>query len=191
MCIFIVSVLTITVCYTMIAATLLARAKSARKRVSTFKSTDSPKPQPSHFQKGLPNITTEDPTCRHNPTMSTNADTLDTIRPFQRTEGLNAPGTSSVTTSASEVPTNTTTVTQTTAYKNVLLLFIITVVFMACWLPFWLYSMGVPIASKLRRVFVVNSVVNPFIYGVASAMFREDVRQFYRQTRVKLSTCYQ
>ena len=35
--------------------------------------------------------------------------------------------------------------------------------------------MGVGIAPKVRRVFVVNSVVNPFIYGVARAMFREDV----------------
>ena len=186
----IVSVLTITICYIMIAATLLARAKSARKRVSTFNPTASPKPQPSRLQKGLLNTTTEDTACRHNPTMSTNTDTLDTIRPFQRTECVNAPGTFTVTTSASVVPTNTPNATLTTACKNVLLLFIISVVFIACWLPYWLYGMGVPITSNLFRIFVVNSVVNPFIYGVASAMFREDVRQFYRQTRVKLSTCY-
>ena len=189
-CILIVSVLTIIICYIMIAATLLARAKSARKRVSTFNPTASPKPQPSHFQKGVLNIKTEDSTCRHNPTMSTNTDTLDTTRPFQRTECLNAPRTSTLMTSASVVSTNKPTATQTTAYKNVLLLFIITVVFIACWLPFWLYSMGVPITSKLKRLFVINSVINPFIYGVVSAMFREDVRQFYRQTRVKLSACY-
>ena len=71
------------------------------------------------------------------------------------------------------------------------ILFIITVVFIACWLPFWLHNMGVPIASKFRPLFVVNSVVNPFLYGMASAMFREDVKQFYRQTRVKLSACCQ
>ena len=189
-CVFIVCVLTITICYIMIAATLLARDKSARTRVSTFYPTASPKPQPSHFQKGIPNITTEDPACRHSQTVSTNTDTLDTVRPFQRTEYVNTPGTSTVTTSASVVPTNTLTAAQTTAYKNVLLLFIITVVFIACWLTYWLYAMSVPIASKLSRLFVVNSVVNPFIYSVASAMFREDVRQFYRQTRVKLSGCY-
>ena len=189
MFIFTVSVLAIIICYIMIAAMLLARDKSARTRVSTFNPTASPNPQTS--QNRILNIATEDPACRDNPNVSTNTDTVVTIRPFQRTECVNAPGTSNVTTSASVVPTNTPTVTQATAYKNVLLLFIITVVFMACWLPFWLHSMGVPIASKLSRLFVVNSVVNPFIYGVASAMFREDVRQFYRQTRVKLSTCYQ
>ena len=185
LCVFIVSFSTIVICYIMIAATLLARAKSARKRVSTFNPNASPKRQPSHFQKGQLNIETEDPACRHNPTVSTNTDTLDTIRPFQRIECVNAPGTP-----ASVVPTNKPTATQTTAYKNVLFLFIITVVFIACWLPYWLYGMGVPITRKVRRLFVVNSVVNPFIYGVASAMFREDVRQFYRQTRVKLSACY-
>ena len=65
-----------------------------------------------------------------------------------------------------------------------------TVVFIACWLPFLLHSMGVPIVLHLDRLFVVNSVINPFIYSVASAMFREDVRQFSRQTRDKLSACY-
>ena len=66
-----------------------------------------------------------------------------------------------------------------------------TVIFIVCWLPFWLYSMDVPFVHHLKNVYVVNSVINPFIYGVSSAMFREDVRQFYRQTRVKLLACYQ
>ena len=38
---------------------------------------------------------------------------------------------------------------------------------------------------------LTNSVANPFIYGVASSMFREDVRRFYRQTCAKLSAFYQ
>ena len=103
MFIFIVSVLAITICYITIAATLLTRAKSARKRISTFNPTASPKPRSSYFQKGLLNITTEEPACRHNPTVSTNTNTLATIRPFQRTECVNTPGNSTVTTSASVV----------------------------------------------------------------------------------------
>jgi len=39
----------------------------------------------------------------------------------------------------------------------------------------------------VRRSFIINSFVNPFIYGVASAMFREDVREFYRHSRDKVS----
>ncbi|KAK2163840.1 hypothetical protein NP493_1444g02019 [Ridgeia piscesae] len=74
--------------------------------------------------------------------------------------------------------------------KSMSLLFVITVVFVACWLPTWLSTMGVNVSKDVTRIYVVNSVVNPFIYGVASAMFREDVRQLYRQTRVKLSACY-
>ena len=72
-------------------------------------------------------------------------------------------------------------------YKNVTLLFVITVVFVVSWTPQWLYTFGVPVPTLLRRMFVINSVVNPFIYGVVSAMFREDVRSFYRQTRAKMS----
>ena len=73
--------------------------------------------------------------------------------------------------------------------KNVCLLFTITVIFIACWLPTGLLAVGVAIPAGVTRMFFLNSVVNPFIYGVASAMFREDVRQFYRQTRTKLSAC--
>ena len=72
-------------------------------------------------------------------------------------------------------------------FKSIFLLFIITAVFVACWLPVWLHNIGLGISEVVRNIYVVNSVVNPFIYGVASAMFREDVRQFYRQTRAKLS----
>ena len=74
--------------------------------------------------------------------------------------------------------------------KSIYLLFVITVVFVTCWLPMWKSSIGVNVSKDVTRIYVINSVVNPFIYGVASAMFREDVRQFYRQTRTKLSACY-
>ena len=79
---------------------------------------------------------------------------------------------------------------QTQNVKSILLLFIITVVFVACWLPVLLQTLGFSLSRELRRIYVINSVVNPFIYGVASAMFRDDVRQFFRQTRDKLSACF-
>ena len=184
----IVSVLVIIVCYTGIAASLLARARTARKRVFTFNPTASTKVRSPHFQKVTPITSVENLKSGQNPTASTSRVTLDTTRPYQRTEHLDYPETATVT-SASLVPSNKSTPEQSTAYKNVSLLFIITVVFIVCWLPFWLHSMGVPVVLHLDRLFSVNSVVNPFIYGVASAKFREDVRQFYRQTRVKLSAC--
>ena len=180
----IVSVLIITVCYTVIASSLLARARTARKRIVTFNPTASPKLRSSHSQIGIPITPVETFTSQHNPGPSTSADKSDTTRHYERTEHLHLPGTSTVKTSASVVPKSTPA--QSTAYKTVPLLFVLTVVFIMCWLPFWLYSMGVPIVLHLDRLFVVNSVVNPFIYGAASAMFREDVRQF----RKKLSTCY-
>ena len=186
----IVSVLTITICYTLIAVAMLARARTARKRVSTFNPTAPLKLRSSHFQKVTPITSVEILMSGQNPTASTSRDTSDTTRPYQRTEHLDCSGTATVTTSASMVPTKTLKPAQSSAYKNVSLLFVITVVFIVCWLPFWLYGMGVPFVLHLKRMYVVNSVINPFIYGVASAMFREDVRQFYRQTRVKLSTCY-
>ena len=74
--------------------------------------------------------------------------------------------------------------------KRIFLLFVITVVFVICWMPTWIRNMGVNVSRNVHHVYVVNSVANPFIYGVASAMFREDVRQFYRQTRAKIYSCY-
>ena len=85
--------------------------------------------------------------------------------------------------------TSTLTVKEAKNVKSVFLLFVITVVFVVCWLPSWLRTVIRFIPVEVTRVFVLNSVVNPFIYGVASAMFREDVRLFYRKTRVKLTAC--
>ena len=84
------------------------------------------------------------------------------------------------------VTTKKTTRDDSKLHKNVTLLFVITVVFVMFWTPQWLKNFGIPVPTLLRRIFVLNSVVNPFIYGVVSAMFREDVRAFYRQ---KMSCC--
>ena len=78
---------------------------------------------------------------------------------------------------------------QDNTYRNVVLLFIISVAFVVCWLPDWISSTGIYIPIGVTRLYVLNSVVNPFIYGIASAMFREDVREFYRQTRARLFAC--
>ncbi|KAK2189958.1 hypothetical protein NP493_92g02012 [Ridgeia piscesae] len=44
-------------------------------------------------------------------------------------------------------------------------------------------------AHDVRRVYTINSVVNPFIYSFVSPMFRSDVRQFYRDIRATLTGC--
>ena len=78
---------------------------------------------------------------------------------------------------------------QANAYKNVSILFTITVVLIACWLPFWLGGVGLHVPSDVRRIFLLNSVVNPFLYSVVSRMFRDDVGQFYGQMHSRLASC--
>ena len=85
--------------------------------------------------------------------------------------------------------TNKATAAKAKNVRGVRLLFLITVVFVCAWLPQWLSSAGVPIPSSSRRLFLVNSFVNPYIYGFASPMFREDVRDFFRQVRNWLTAC--
>ncbi|KAI0207359.1 hypothetical protein LSAT2_007987 [Lamellibrachia satsuma] len=87
--------------------------------------------------------------------------------------------------------TNKTVTKQTKTSANVALLFIITIIFVFCWLPALLDNLEVPIPEGIQRLFIVNSVVNPFIYSIVSDKFRDDVRQFYDQARVKLSACCQ
>jgi len=79
---------------------------------------------------------------------------------------------------------------QAKAFKGVLLVFIITVVFIASWLPHWMADIGVSVSITLKRIFMLNSVLNPFIYSVASAMFRDDVRQFCSRILSRLTACY-
>ena len=71
-------------------------------------------------------------------------------------------------------------------YKGVSLLFIVTVVFIACWMPLELSFCGMPVPNELKDMFVIHSVVNPFIYCAASPMFRKDATQFCRKTLSKL-----
>ncbi|KAI0211205.1 hypothetical protein LSAT2_003980 [Lamellibrachia satsuma] len=199
-----------TTCYLLMAATLLKNTRTSRNRIAVVTLTGSSEPGPSSVvQKGRVTTPAKDLVLEHNPTASMRTDqpTMSvTIRSCEGAVRHENPGTSRVSTVVKETArgqsgpravspttvsaTNKTTAAQTKMYKNMLLLFIITVVFGVCWMPHWLFSMSIVVPKELRRIFVLNSVVNPFIYGVASAMFREDVRQFYRQTRIKLNACY-
>ena len=77
------------------------------------------------------------------------------------------------------------------ARKDVLLMFVITLVFIICWTPFQLKGLvELPVSADLKRIYTINSVVNPFIYSFISSMFRGDVRLFYRKMCAKITTCY-
>ena len=78
---------------------------------------------------------------------------------------------------------------QTHVYKDMMLLFTITAVFVACWTPIWLLSVGVYVPKTLKSTIILNSAVNPFIYSVISKMFRSDVRHFWRKARATLASC--
>ena len=85
--------------------------------------------------------------------------------------------------------TTTTTAKTVKAFKGVPLLFIVTVVFIACWLPIWLAYIGVAVPKALLSMFVINFVANPYIYSAVSPMFRKDARQFCGKTLTKFRTC--
>ena len=84
-------------------------------------------------------------------------------------------------------PVKKLSVNDANTYKGVSLLFIITVVCIACCMPQWLAFVGIQVSTGLRRIFLLNSAVNPFIYSVVSSMFRNDVKLFYRKTVTTLS----
>ena len=86
--------------------------------------------------------------------------------------------------------TTSTNKKQVKTCKDVAVLFIITVVFVICWLPRWMSDVKWSIPRDVVRMFYLNSVVNPFIYSVVSRMFRDDVRLFWRQLRSKLASCH-
>ena len=85
----------------------------------------------------------------------------------------------------------TTTATQINLYKSVSLLFTITAVYILCWMPVWLHYAGLSVPGEIYGVLLINSVANPFIYSVVSAMFRSDVKIVYRQIRVRLTAWLQ
>ena len=90
-----------------------------------------------------------------------------------------------------DVPKATTTANQTNTYKSVSLLFTITAVYIVCWMPLWLHYAGLSVPVEIRGVFLLNAVVNPFIYSVVSAMFRSDVKIVFRQICSRLTAWHQ
>ena len=85
------------------------------------------------------------------------------------------------------VTSKSTNAPQQKSQSRLLLLFVVTAVYIACWLPFWLYSVGVAMPHQLSQVYVLHPFVNPMIYIIMSSMFRGLVREFYRNTRNKLA----
>ena len=145
-------ILIMTVCYFLMAITLLRKARAARVTVG--------------IQDNLP---------ERGPSTLTN-------RTAEATSG--SPN-------ATAVPySNNATVTQVNVYKDVGLLFTITFVFVVCWIPTWLSYFKVTLSRDITHIFMLNSLLNPFIYSIVSAMFRNDVRLFYHKSRAKLSACY-
>ena len=141
-------IVVIVTCYTLIAVTLLQKARGSRVKTGVINRT-YPSAQPG------------------------------TSRQNQATTSI----------SVAVPDTNKATAAKAKNVRGVRLLFLITVVFVCAWLPQWLSSAGVPIPSSSRRLFLVNCFVNPYIYGFASPMFREDVRDFIRQVRNWLTGC--
>ena len=64
--------------------------------------------------------------------------------------------------------------------KGLRVLLVVTVVFIACWSPLCVAVCGLPVPSGLLYLFIVNSVINPFIYSFMSSDFRQDVRRLFR-----------
>ena len=180
MCTILTSVFVMSTCYTLLVLTLLKRHRNSKYHVTERSGPSELSSVTSTVTSTVENVTDPQETGQSN--VSTNIVTSYPIPSGPST-------TSGALKSASVPPNNKKVANRDSTYRNVVLLFIISVVFIACWLPEWIDSMGIYIPGDVRRVFVLNSVVNPFIYSLASAMFREDVRQFFRQTTARLSAC--
>ena len=86
--------------------------------------------------------------------------------------------------------TKKTTIKHSNTYKGLSVLFVVSLVVLLCLTPRWLSSVGFNVPIYMHQMFFLNSVLNPFIYSAVSSMFREDVRQFYRQMRIRLTACH-
>ena len=171
-CVSVSCTFTMITSYTLMAAALLKKVRASRNQVEVLSVVRSLQPGTSHTV-----ISTVDGAVRANDPGHSNI--------FTNVKGV---AQNSAPKSVSVTATNKIITKQAKAFKNMLMIFIITIVFIACWVPIWLMNMGVYISAAVRRSMIINSVVNPFIYGVSSALFREDVRQLYRQARMKLAS---
>ena len=73
--------------------------------------------------------------------------------------------------------------------KGMRVLLVITIVFVVCWSPLGVATCGVRVPSALLYLFIVNSVINPFVYSFMSSDFRKDVHQLFRWAWAMLQTC--
>ena len=179
--------LTMMTCYVVLAATLLKKTRTRSKYHAGVKNRSIP-PETTYMTNSLNGIVTsadENVVRPPEPGPSDVSTDLETVSHEQ-----NGPFTISGAMRSEPVfVANRTLAIQAKTYQNVTLLFIVTVVFISCWLPQWISGIGISVPQEVKRVFILNSVLNPFIYGVVSAMFREDVQLFCSQTRTKLSVC--
>ena len=162
------SIIFMIICYTLVALTLLRKARIARTQVSAIQGMSST----AHTTTPVPSSSV------------TNADRNAVARTLadKTSAGRTVAGRTVVT----ATPMNT---QLADTYRSVLLLFIITVVFIVCWLPQFVSFFRGLLPLRVRLVFLLNSAINPFVYTMASSMFRNDVRNFYRQTRRRLADC--
>ena len=178
------SIIFMIVCYTLVIFTLIKNASIARSRVSVIEAERTITHAMSNFDTNSVRNAVDGTSCNLTTTdrTSTDRDAVD------RRAGDK---TATDTISADRMVLSTTPMTTKLAdtYKNVSLLFLITVVFIACWLPQFLSFYGVALPLHVRLVFLLNSGINPFVYTMASSMFRNDVRNFCRQTRTTLVNC--
>ena len=179
------SIVIMTVCYNLVIMTLLRNARIARRRVSVIQA-----------ERTVSRVTTNfDTSSDRNAvggTSSTITITVRTAADRTAVDRRTTDKTATDTISADRMVAATTPMTTKLAdtHRSVSLLFLITVVFFACWLPQFLYSFGVAVPLHVRLVFLLNSGINPFVYTMASSMFRSDVRKFCRQTRTTLINCH-
>ena len=179
------SIVFMIVCYTLIIITLIRNARMARRRVSVIKT-----------ERTISRVTTNfDTSSDRNAVAGTSTTITTTDSTYADSNAVNrraADKTATDTMSAHRMVAATTPMTTKLAdtHRSVSLLFLIIVVFFACWLPQFLYSFGVAVPLHVRRVFLLNSGINPFVYTMASSMFRNDVRKFCRHTRTTLVNCH-
>ena len=209
LCVLVLCVLIMVVCYIAIAVTLLKKAK--RNRVGILPGWYSTKASPSNQSTKADNTGAEivvrqpgeAPQHHTRYEVKANAHANATGRPHD-------PGPSCLSTNGKaitgiEMPAYTgcsktcsapvqchvnNAATHVKTYRILSMLFVITVVFVVCWMPVALANIGVSVNEGVRRMYLLNSVINPFIYRATSAMFREDVRELYLQIRTKWSAYF-
>ncbi|XP_022102521.1 D(2) dopamine receptor-like [Acanthaster planci] len=73
--------------------------------------------------------------------------------------------------------------------RTTLMLFITSVVFVLCWMPFWIkvlyeiFGNASVFLNTFMETLYLNNVINPFIYGLANRRFRKDCKDVFRRMR--------